>query len=101
KIYNKRKNFDSRTLYNKLSIKFYLNHSSVYLLILFRFFLSHTFVFPLYFNSFSVTTTFALFYNDIIMQNQQLPSIQRVFLESVVSTADPEGRFVEVDGILT
>ncbi|RHZ44711.1 hypothetical protein Glove_712g31 [Diversispora epigaea] len=29
-----------------------------------------------------------------------LPSIQRVFLESVASS-DPEGRFVEVDNILT
>jgi pimeloyl-ACP methyl ester carboxylesterase len=30
-----------------------------------------------------------------------LPSIQRVFLESLVSSSDPEGRFVEVEGILT
>uniref|UniRef100_A0A1D1XUG3 Epoxide hydrolase 3 n=1 Tax=Anthurium amnicola TaxID=1678845 RepID=A0A1D1XUG3_9ARAE len=31
----------------------------------------------------------------------QLPSIQRVFLESIVSSSDPEGRFVEVNGIQT
>ncbi|RIA80756.1 Alpha/Beta hydrolase protein [Glomus cerebriforme] len=31
----------------------------------------------------------------------QLPSIQRVFLESIVSSSDPEGRFIEVNGIQT
>ncbi|GBC05550.1 hypothetical protein RclHR1_06290005 [Rhizophagus clarus] len=31
----------------------------------------------------------------------QLPSIQRVFLESIVSSSDPEGHFVEVNGIQT
>ncbi|PKC56049.1 alpha/beta-hydrolase [Rhizophagus irregularis] len=32
-------------------------------------------------------------------QLPQLPSIQRVFLESIVSSSDPEGRFVEVNGV--
>ncbi|RIA82470.1 Alpha/Beta hydrolase protein [Glomus cerebriforme] len=35
------------------------------------------------------------------MTYAQLPSIQRVFLESIVSSSDPDGRFVEVNGIQT
>ncbi|CAB4398328.1 alpha/beta-hydrolase [Rhizophagus irregularis] len=30
-----------------------------------------------------------------------LPSVQRVFLESIASSSDPEGRFIEVNGIQT
>src|ERR1043166_1374710 len=31
----------------------------------------------------------------------QLPSVQRTFLESIALSSDPEGRFIEVNGIQT